>query len=325
MTRARGQGLHPDNRRRRNPRVIHQWPRASTRSATNTHAGNGADFEARAACSVQRRRQGAIERRRTRGYSGLAKSSEFRRSALLVLTEGSDVKDTKKSRRRHTSPREAWLQAEGRVTSQGQEDATMAEPNPKAYPLAGACRRPPHEQRLVWSRPRTRANRAAPERAAASRAPFAADANLVVTILDIVTQANNYKQLKKGANEATKTLNRGISEARRAHGPGVARPLLLQLTPLLSVLARAPLSSWSLRPTRSRSRSCSTSRCWRRTRTCPTSSCPASRRAAAGRGGGVLHWVRRLAPLLASRRRRPRPLRRARAAGTVCDFARAPA
>lgn len=39
-----------------------------------------------------------------------------------------------------------------------------------------------------------------------------ADANLVVTILDIVTQANNYKQLKKGANEATKTLNRGISE-----------------------------------------------------------------------------------------------------------------
>jgi U4/U6 small nuclear ribonucleoprotein SNU13 len=27
-----------------------------------------------------------------------------------------------------------------------------------------------------------------------------------------VAQANNYKQLKKGANEATKTLNRGISE-----------------------------------------------------------------------------------------------------------------
>ena len=26
------------------------------------------------------------------------------------------------------------------------------------------------------------------------------------------SQANNYKQLKKGANEATKTLNRGISE-----------------------------------------------------------------------------------------------------------------
>ena len=50
----------------------------------------------------------------------------------------------------------------------------MAEVNPKAYPLA--------------------------------------DDALTVTILDIVQQAANYKQLKKGANEATKTLNRGISE-----------------------------------------------------------------------------------------------------------------
>mmetsp|Transcript_8577 Transcript_8577/g.15870 ORF Transcript_8577/g.15870 Transcript_8577/m.15870 type:complete len:129 (-) Transcript_8577:62-448(-) len=39
-----------------------------------------------------------------------------------------------------------------------------------------------------------------------------ADAKLTQTILDIVQQACNYKQLKKGANEATKTLNRGISE-----------------------------------------------------------------------------------------------------------------
>lgn len=31
-------------------------------------------------------------------------------------------------------------------------------------------------------------------------------------ILDLVQQANHYRQLKKGANEATKTLNRGISE-----------------------------------------------------------------------------------------------------------------
>ena len=38
------------------------------------------------------------------------------------------------------------------------------------------------------------------------------DASLTVTILDLVQQAANYKQLKKGANEATKTLNRGISE-----------------------------------------------------------------------------------------------------------------
>merc|ERR1712137_229005 len=39
-----------------------------------------------------------------------------------------------------------------------------------------------------------------------------ADVELTVTILDLVQQANHYKQLKKGANEATKTLNRGISE-----------------------------------------------------------------------------------------------------------------
>lgn len=31
-------------------------------------------------------------------------------------------------------------------------------------------------------------------------------------ILDLVQQACHYKQLRKGANEATKTLNRGISE-----------------------------------------------------------------------------------------------------------------
>jgi len=39
-----------------------------------------------------------------------------------------------------------------------------------------------------------------------------ADQQLTVSILDLVQQAANYKQLRKGANEATKTLNRGISE-----------------------------------------------------------------------------------------------------------------
>lgn len=39
-----------------------------------------------------------------------------------------------------------------------------------------------------------------------------ADASLTQQILDLVQQASHYKQLKKGANEATKTLNRGISE-----------------------------------------------------------------------------------------------------------------
>jgi ribosomal protein L7Ae-like RNA K-turn-binding protein len=39
-----------------------------------------------------------------------------------------------------------------------------------------------------------------------------ADSELTIAILDLVHQATNYKQVKKGANEATKTLNRGISE-----------------------------------------------------------------------------------------------------------------
>ncbi|KNC55471.1 NHP2-like protein 1 [Thecamonas trahens ATCC 50062] len=41
--------------------------------------------------------------------------------------------------------------------------------------------------------------------------PLATD-ELHATILDMVQQAANYRQLKKGANEATKTLNRGIAE-----------------------------------------------------------------------------------------------------------------
>ncbi|EFJ10316.1 hypothetical protein SELMODRAFT_159569 [Selaginella moellendorffii] len=39
-----------------------------------------------------------------------------------------------------------------------------------------------------------------------------ADAQLTNTILEVVNQAANYRQLKKGANEATKTLNRGMAE-----------------------------------------------------------------------------------------------------------------
>lgn len=39
-----------------------------------------------------------------------------------------------------------------------------------------------------------------------------ADSSLTITILDLVLQAVNYKQVKKGANEATKALNRGIAE-----------------------------------------------------------------------------------------------------------------
>ncbi|KCV68368.1 ribonucleoprotein-associated protein [Fonticula alba] len=39
-----------------------------------------------------------------------------------------------------------------------------------------------------------------------------AEANLSAQILDLVQQATHYMQLKKGANESTKTLNRGTSE-----------------------------------------------------------------------------------------------------------------
>mmetsp|Transcript_9649 Transcript_9649/g.14529 ORF Transcript_9649/g.14529 Transcript_9649/m.14529 type:complete len:130 (+) Transcript_9649:93-482(+) len=39
-----------------------------------------------------------------------------------------------------------------------------------------------------------------------------ADGPLTVTILELLQQATNYRQLKKGANEATKALNRGIAE-----------------------------------------------------------------------------------------------------------------
>ena len=39
-----------------------------------------------------------------------------------------------------------------------------------------------------------------------------ADNTLANSILDLVQQATHFKQLRKGANEATKTLNRGISE-----------------------------------------------------------------------------------------------------------------
>merc|ERR1719194_103948 len=39
-----------------------------------------------------------------------------------------------------------------------------------------------------------------------------ADTEMTRKILDLTQQATNYKQLRKGANEATKTLNRGQSE-----------------------------------------------------------------------------------------------------------------
>lgn len=42
--------------------------------------------------------------------------------------------------------------------------------------------------------------------------PKAEDPALVQELLDCVQQASHYRQLKKGANEATKSINRGTSE-----------------------------------------------------------------------------------------------------------------
>ncbi|XP_053662009.1 NHP2-like protein 1 homolog [Anopheles marshallii] len=39
-----------------------------------------------------------------------------------------------------------------------------------------------------------------------------ADQSLTSKIMTLIQQAVNYKQLRRGANEATKTLNRGLSE-----------------------------------------------------------------------------------------------------------------
>lgn len=45
-----------------------------------------------------------------------------------------------------------------------------------------------------------------------SKAYPLADPTLTTKIMNLLQQALNYKQLRKGANEATKTLNRGLSE-----------------------------------------------------------------------------------------------------------------
>ncbi len=98
-----------------------------------------------------------------------------------------------------------------------------------------------------------------------------ADANLTVTILDVIQQAHNYKQLKKGANEgararalltshvpltarpraaATKTLNRGISELIVMAADAEPLEILLHL-PLLceaKVGARPPRRAAAPRP-----------------------------------------------------------------------------
>jgi len=61
--------------------------------------------------------------------------------------------------------------------------------------------------------------------------PLAKD-DILKEVLDIVQQAANQKQLRKGANEATKTLNRGKSELIVMAGDALPIEILLNL-PLL--------------------------------------------------------------------------------------------
>ncbi|KAL3480065.1 50S ribosomal protein L30e-like protein [Aspergillus californicus] len=59
-----------------------------------------------------------------------------------------------------------------------------------------------------------------------------ADEALSQQLLDLVQQASHYKQIKKGANEATKTLNRGTSEIVILAADTTPLPIILHL-PLL--------------------------------------------------------------------------------------------
>ncbi|KAI0443699.1 ribonucleoprotein-associated protein [Xylaria telfairii] len=59
-----------------------------------------------------------------------------------------------------------------------------------------------------------------------------ADPALAQEILDLIQQASHYRQIKKGANEATKSLSRGVSEIVILAGDCSPLSILLHL-PLL--------------------------------------------------------------------------------------------
>lgn len=59
-----------------------------------------------------------------------------------------------------------------------------------------------------------------------------------ISLVDLVQQASHYRQLKKGANEVTKTLNRGVSEL----------VVLAADTQPLAILLHLPLLCKSLSP-----------------------------------------------------------------------------
>ncbi|KAJ1918829.1 RNA binding protein snu13 [Mycoemilia scoparia] len=99
-----------------------------------------------------------------------------------------------KEKSKRTSQKFNPISADKKADSKVKAD-TKAEVNPKAFPLAPT--------------------------------------DLSQQILDIVQQASHYKQLKKGANEATKTLNRGISEFVVMAADAAPIEIILHL-PLLS-------------------------------------------------------------------------------------------
>jgi len=81
-----------------------------------------------------------------------------------------------------------------------------------------------------------------------------ADAQLCITILDVIQQAANYKQLKKGANEATKTLNRGIAEMIVMAADAEPLEILLHLPLLCEDKARPRARSAAAAPRHARCR-----------------------------------------------------------------------
>lgn len=105
-------------------------------------------------------------------------------------------------------------------------------PNPKAFPLADAALT--NQVRLFFSPAYTPSLQHTPRLTPLSLPP--------PQILDLVQQASHFKQLKKGANESTKTLNRGIVRFL------LLNPYCLSFPPL--TLCSAPLSSLPSSPPR---------------------------------------------------------------------------
>lgn len=95
-----------------------------------------------------------------------------------------------------------------------------------------------------------------------------ADAAMSQEILDLIQSASHYRQLKKGANEATKALNRGTAEVSASYSGGTYQVMHGELTVLTQH------RSLSLPPTPPLWPSSCTFLSCPRTRTLPTSTSP---------------------------------------------------